>query len=135
MALRSSAITPQKIADYKRHRRSQGLKTGTIAKELELLRASLNVAMKEREWLAVNPFWKVRIDMPRKSKDWWLKHEEETLLLTECPDWLRDIVTFALNTGLRQNELFSVMWKDVDLKKKTVTVVETKNGELRTTTP
>ncbi len=130
--LKLSAITPQRIAEYKRLRHSQGRKTGTLAKELELLRASLNIALKEWEWIETTPFWKVKIEQPKKGMDRWLRPEEEHALLAECPEWLRAIVVFALNTGMRRNEVLSLKWKHVNLEESTAMVDEPKNGEVRT---
>ena len=127
-----SAITPQRIADYKRLRRSQGRKTGTLAKELELLRASLNVAIREWEWLDVNPFSKVRIEQPKTHSYRWLTGEEEEALVSECPEWLKRIVNVALNTGMRQDEILSLKWRDVDLGRQLLTVAKAKNYHQRT---
>ena len=125
-------ITPQAITEYKLHRRTQGIKVGTLAKELELLRASLNVAMREWEWMDTSPFLKVRIEQPKNSIYRWLTADEEALLVSDCADWVKEIVLFALNTGMRQDEILSLKWQDVDLARRTLTVVKSKNGEQRT---
>ena len=46
--------------------------------------------------------------------------------------WLQEIVVFALNVGMRQDEILSLSWPDVDLFRRTATVVRSKNGEKRT---
>ncbi|MDA8103784.1 MAG: tyrosine-type recombinase/integrase [Nitrospiraceae bacterium] len=127
-----SEITPHRIADYKRIRREAGVKTATLARELEILRASLNIAVREWEWLEVNPFWKVKIEQPKGHKERWLTLEEENRLLDSCPTWLRDIVVFALNTGMRQNEILSLDWHEVDFFRRAITLLVTKNMEKRT---
>ncbi len=71
--------------------------------------------------------------------------EEESTLLEccilhpTCKDnkiesryWLQEIVIFALNTGMRQDEILSLEWPNADLFRKTVLVVKSKNGEKRT---
>ena len=125
-------ITPQSISQYKGHRRGQGIKVGTVAKELELLRAALNVAMREWEWIDVSPFSKVRIEQSKNHIYRWLTAEEEALLIPECTDWVKEIVIFALNTGMRQDEILSLKWQDIDLSRKVLLVVKSKNGEQRT---
>jgi integrase len=127
-----SEITPQKIAEYKWHRRQAGIRPSTLARELELLRAALNVAVREWEWLEVNPFWKVRIEQPKGHKERWVTLEEEESLLKVSPPWLKDIILFALNTGMRQDEILSLKWPQVDMLRRTVTLLETKNKERRT---
>jgi integrase len=44
---------------------------------------------------------------------------------------LRNLIVFALHTGMRRGEILNPMWKDVDFKRKTVTVVRSKNNEKR----
>ncbi len=46
--------------------------------------------------------------------------------------WLREIVAFALNTGMRQGEILDLRWPCVDLFRKTATIMRSKNGERRT---
>ena len=44
---------------------------------------------------------------------------------------LSDIIRFALETGMRRSEIAGMTWDLVDLKKRTTTLPETKNGEKR----
>ena len=46
--------------------------------------------------------------------------------------WLQEIVVVALNTGMRMDEILSLEWTAVDLFRKTLTVMKSKNGEKRT---
>jgi len=124
-------ITPSRIADYKSLRRREDAKPATLAKELQVLRNSLNIAMREWEWLETTPFTKVRIEIPKNQKERWLTLDEEALLLGECPDWLREIVTFAIYTGMRRNEILSLRWPQVDMDREMVTLLVTKNKEKR----
>ena len=48
-----------------------------------------------------------------------------------CHEWLKDLVVFALNTGLRQNEQLSLTWYRVSLSRKTILIQETKSGKPR----
>lgn len=66
------------------------------------------------------------------ARDRWLSDDEERRLLEICPAWLRELVMFALNTGMRLGEIISLEWKGVDLFRKTVTVFKSKNKEMRT---
>ena len=53
-------------------------------------------------------------------------------MLTVCPSWLRELVVFALHSGMRLGEILSLTWSAVDLFRRTVTVFRSKNGERRT---
>ncbi len=66
------------------------------------------------------------------ERDRWLTKDEEIELLENCPQWLSEIVVFALNTGLRKDELLSLEWYRVDLKRKTILIKKTKNGKPKT---
>jgi integrase len=62
----------------------------------------------------------------------WLTKDEEGRLLEASPQWLREIIVFALNTGLRQNELLSLEWSRANLFRKTILIQITKNGKPKT---
>jgi integrase len=53
-------------------------------------------------------------------------------LLSLAGEWLQDIVVFAVNTGLRMGEILALTWGAVDLSRRTLTVLRSKNGERRT---
>jgi integrase len=69
-----------------------------------------------------------RIRFLRDEKD------EEARLLEACSGRIRDVVRFALHTGLRRNEIATLSWDCVDLRRGFVTVLpeNAKNGERRT---
>jgi len=48
-------------------------------------------------------------------------------LLTSSPRWLQEIIIFAINTGLRQSEILDLKWPQVDLARKTITILVQKN--------
>ena len=58
----------------------------------------------------------------------WLTAEEERRLLSASPEWLQEIIVFAANTGLRQSEILNLQWCNVDLFRRTITLLEQKNG-------
>jgi len=125
-------LTPARISEYKSLRRSDEAKTATLGKELELLRHALNLAVREWEWLERNPFEKVKIDKAQNKIERWITFEEEKHLLDASSAWLREIITFALNTGMRRDEILSLRWSEVDLFRRTATILKTKNKEKRT---
>jgi len=125
-------ITPKKIADYKGRRRVEGAKPATINKELGLIRHAFNLAIKEWEWCRDNPMRKVSMEPVHNQIDRWLTTDEEVKLLAASPDWLREILTFALNTGMRKGEILSLQWRDLDLVRSVLVVMKSKNRERRT---
>jgi integrase len=61
----------------------------------------------------------------------WLTHEEAERLIAACSSHLRPLVIFMLYTGARIGEALWIDWRRVDLQRRHVTFVETKNGETR----
>lgn len=125
-------LTPARISEYKSLRRTEGAKPATLSRELEVLRHALNLAVREWEWLDRNPFERVKIERAHNKIERWITKEEEERLLGVSPSWVKEIIIFALNTGMRQDEILSLKWPQVDLLRRTVTLLKTKNKEIRT---
>jgi integrase len=64
----------------------------------------------------------------------WLHPEEEKRLraaiIALCPEQM-PCFDVALNTGMRASEQFSLRWEQVDLERKDLTVLRSKNGDTR----
>ncbi|MCI0656403.1 MAG: site-specific integrase [Acidobacteria bacterium] len=60
-----------------------------------------------------------------------LTGEEEPRLLKVSPPWLQDLLVVALDTGLRLGELLALKRDGVDLGRRLLKVVHTKNGRAR----
>ena len=69
----------------------------------------------------------VQKERENNEVDRWLTEDEERRLLVNSPEWLREIIVFALNTGLRQDELLSLEWSRVNLLRRTILIRKTKN--------
>ncbi|MBU6392314.1 MAG: site-specific integrase [Planctomycetota bacterium] len=129
---RLTGITPKMISDCKVLRYSEGAKPASINRELAMLSKAFNLAVKEWEWIKENPVLKVPKEKENNERDQWLTGDEEKKLLENSPQWLRDLIVFALHTGLRQDELLSLQWSRVDLFRKTIIIQESKSGKPRT---
>ncbi len=138
-------VTSSRISAYKAHLREKGLSACSINHQRGFLSHAFKKAIREWEWVKENPAEKVSREKVRNARDRWLTLEEEKRLLDECviyatgkeniqvPHyWLQEIVFFDLNTGMRMDEVLSIEWPHVDLFRKTVTVMRSKNGEKRT---
>jgi len=124
-----SKISPKLVNEYKTKRRRDGAAPATVNKELHLVGHAYNLAIKEWEWVRENPVGKVSKEKVNNFIERWLTIEEEVRLLALSPEWLRDIIVFAINTGLRQGEILNLKWPQVDLFRKTVTILEQKNND------
>ncbi|MBO1225043.1 MAG: site-specific integrase [Candidatus Scalindua sediminis] len=130
--LNLSSISRKKISRYKVLRTDEGAKPATINRELAMFSKAFNLAVDEWEWLKNKPFSKIPKEKEGNERTRWLTEDEERILLENCPKWLREIVVFALNTGLRQDELLSLEWSRANLFRKTILIQKTKNDKPKT---
>ena len=107
----------------------------TVNRYLALLSHVFTIAVKEWEWMAVNPVTQISKLKESRGRTRFLSDEEREKLLAACRSSesprLFTIVTLALSTGMRRGEILGMKWENVDLEKKRITLVETKNGETR----
>jgi integrase len=94
-----------------------------------LIRAIFRKAMREWEWIETMPAFKTYA----KTGDVrvrYLTHEQAEALLANLPEHQRDVVLFALSTGLRQGNVLHLTWDRVDLHRRIATIEagDTKNG-------
>ena len=107
----------------------------TVNRYLALLSHVFTIAVKEWEWMAVNPVMQISKPKESRGRTRFLSDKEREKLLNACRSsesvFLFVIVTLALSTGMRKGEILGMKWENVDLNKKRITLVETKNGETR----
>jgi integrase len=103
-------------------------------------RKSLSTVFKacvEWEWLNVNPVAGIGNYGKDQARDRYLQKHELTALLEACQkleqQWpmLYPLVLLAVSTGARAGELLNLRWQDVDLKRGTASLYNTKNGSSR----
>lgn len=73
------------------------------------------------------------IERPKQPKGRirWLEPDEANNLIEACSPHLRPLVMFLLYTGARASEAIYLDWSNVDLERRHVQFLETKNGEAR----
>lgn len=82
-----------------------------------------------------NPVKKVSKEKANNMIERWLTLEEEQKLLASSPRRLKEIITFAINTGLLLSEILDLKWPRVDLSRKTITILEEQKNKGRDTLP
>ena len=125
-------ITPAMISDFKVKRREDGVSPRTINYELTTMSHAFNIAICDWGLINENPVKMVRKEKVSNNIERWLTLEEEKKLLNASPKWLQDIIIFAINTGMRQSEILDLKWSQVDMDRRTLTILEQKNGEVDT---
>jgi len=98
-----------------------------VHRTLSILRTMLHVAERE-EWIIRNPFsaGKPLINMSNeRPRERILSREEEERLLSLCAghrEYLRPLLTAALDTGMRRGEILSLCWSDIHFASATIEV-------------
>lgn len=110
----------------------------SVNRELELMRAVMRYAQRQG-YIARSPFESgepliSKADEVRRERT--LSPDEEGRLLAACAGpraHLRPLLICALDTAMRRGELFKLVWQDVDLLSRTITVraVNSKTGKAR----
>jgi integrase len=107
----------------------------TVLRYMAVLSHAFSVAVKEWQWLDDSPMRKVSKPKEPRGRVRFLSDAERDALMTACKtsrsDDLHLAVMLALSTGARLMELMSLRWPQIDLQRRVITLMETKNGEIR----
>jgi integrase len=145
-AIRLRDLTASRIAAYRERRLAAGsvrrkdkagkrarLSAASINRPLALLRHLLRLAHEEWEVLPTVP--KVRLEKEPQGRVRWLEPDEESRLIAACRasvlPHLADLVSVALETGMRRSEAEGLTWDRVDLSRGVLRLEITKSGRRR----
>lgn len=109
-------ITRDVIDQVTAARLGDGVTNATVNRLLQVLRAILNRAARDWEWLVKAPA--VRLLREPKRRVRWLTHDEAARLLGELPPHLGEMARFSLATGLREANVTGLSWAQVDLERR-----------------
>jgi integrase len=130
-----SQITTWQIEKWKAER-SKKVKPNTVNRQLTVIKHMFRKAI---EWglSTSNPAASVKRFPVNDQRTRFLTADEIQKLLEGCESqvtspWLLPLVSLALNTGMRQGELLSLKWEDVDLERRLITVKQSKTLRLKT---
>lgn len=132
---KATALSCKLLAEW-RDRRLQEVTGSTVSREIDILSHVINTARREWGIHINNPVELIRRPKHNKSRERRLATGEESTLLHELETntrnpWIKSIVVFAIETGMRRGEILSLIWSNVDLQKRIARLVDTKNGEGR----
>lgn len=127
-------ITGEVVAKYRDQRLTE-VSNNTVRLELAFLSVVFEQSRKEWGLAVSNPVRQIRMPKPGKPRTRRLETGEEEALLTACAasgaHYLNSFVVLAIETAMRFGELAEVLWKHVDLDKRTIFLADTKNGQAR----
>jgi integrase len=116
-------VDANRIASYQARRKSEGASARTLNNELQVLRQILK---RYKLWADLQGDVKLERESNHIGKA--MTEEQEMGLLAACESnpLLRAVVSLALNTALRKNEIRTLRWCQIDLIERTLTVGRTK---------
>ena len=117
------AITTERIADFASHRQTQGKSVATVNASLRILRRVLRVAV---EWGEIEKSPKIKMLPGEAHRERVITAQEEARYLASASPLLSDIATVLVDTGLRPEECYRLLWDSI-------TWVNGRNGTLLVT--
>ena len=124
------AVSRQDVDEYITARR-QKVKPGTVQRELGILKAMLNQAIRW-ELIAKNPAALLTVTGSNQPRERLLSEEEITSLLDVAAPLLRDLLEAALLTGMRRGELLALEERDCNFLREQIRIRHSKTGHART---
>ena len=130
-----ASIRSKDVADFIKEREAEGVSPNTIRLDLALLSRLFEVAISN--WgmeSLINPVSRVsKPKLPSGRERRLEPGEEERLLAASGPD-LATAIKLALETAMRREEIISLTWDQIDLKRRTIGLMaaNTKNSTART---
>jgi integrase len=135
-ALKLSKLSSQHFVTFRNERINAGTKRSTVRLDLALISHLFTIARKE--WgmgYLTNPIADVRQLKADKWRDRRLSAAEferfERALDSGYNRVIPINIRFALETAARKGELLKLLWRDIDLKRRVMTLRDTKNGDDR----
>jgi integrase len=128
-------ITAQHLDRYKMRRLGE-VSPVSVNMELRSLRAAMNVAVSWK-FIETNPFLKLKqARVPESQPSYLTKQDFQRLIDQVKEPWLKEIIVFAVLTGMRRGEILNLRWEDVDLPRKVIRIhsradFKTKQGRQR----
>jgi site-specific recombinase XerD len=123
------------VKDGHKTEREKIVRPVTVNIELRTLRAFFNTALRWK-LLESNPFKVQLVRIPENKPTFLTKQDFQKLLSVIEEHWLKEVIVFAVSTGLRRGELVNLKWESVDLSRKLLYIessatFRTKAGRMR----
>ncbi|MHB1670205.1 site-specific integrase [Thiomonas sp.] len=147
--LAGRAIGDLRGDDFARYRNARLKEVSPASVRLELALVSHLFSTAIKEWglgLSVNPVKQIAKPKVQNARDRRFTGDEDARLFAAIDaicaarhsravvhprDWLRQLITVALETAMREGELLSMTWENLHVKERYVLLPDTKNGTAR----
>jgi len=116
--------------------RLRKVSNGTVRSELAMLKRVIETA--KRRWdcsIPYNPLTEIEFPPSSRPRNRRLRGDEKERLLVAASSqkniYVKPIIEFAVETGMRRSEILKLLWEDIDFEKRFALLYDTKNGEDR----
>jgi integrase len=130
-ALPPADLLPPVIRKYAKDR---GSSSGTIIRELGVLRAALGWAVANK-WIAEKPVISAPVATPKPRNRWITKDEAKRLLAACEAPHLKLFVMLGLTTAARMSAILELKWDQVDLTRRVIDYGEGHGNKRRAVAP
>ena len=128
-------LSSKHLAEF-RERRLMRVTKSTFNKDLSFISSVINTAI--HDWgiyFPSNPCRALKREKEPQPRNRILGKDEEKELIEACAlskcIYLKPMVQFSIETAIRQGELLKIRFKDINFKKHTLLLTDTKNGRDR----
>lgn len=131
-SLKLSEVTRKTFSDHISLRKQGGVSDATIRRDLAFLSSLFAMAMRW-EWIDTNPVTVVtkRSLKEARPRTRFLTRSEFMALRGAAPAYLRPILTLAVETGMRREELLGLTVKAIDVGRREIHLDKTKTNAPR----
>jgi integrase len=119
--VRLGSISAIGVEEYQQRRIAKA-RPATVNREVALLKHMFNAAQKWELFRGANPVRWVKLLAEDNLKYRSISEDDESGLLGAASPYLRELMLFALNTGLRFGDMVKLRWEEVDRDAKRVSI-------------
>jgi integrase len=115
-------ITALRVEEFQQNRVRE-VAPATVNRETALLKHMFNMAERWGFYQGSNPVRWVKF-LPEDNLQFQTVSEQDERRLLECsPPYLRELIVFAINTGLRYGDLLDLKWEEVDIEERRLSLI------------
>lgn len=138
-SIQSISVKDLNTTDFARYRdeRLNDISSASLRRQLNPLQHMFEIARKEWKLpIKVNPIKELSLKVIDKRRERRLYDCEYEKLInaakTRQNPYIEKVTIFAIETAMRRGEILKLHWKQVDLKRRCVTILEAKNDSTDT---
>jgi integrase len=125
---KAQGITTDEVKRYTKKRKEAGKANATINRELAALKRMFNLAYQQSPpKVAQVPYIPMLKENNRRTG--FFEHEDYQNLMTHAAQYLKGVIALAYDTGMRKEEILSVKWNQIDMRRKTLRLEDAKSGK------